>query len=110
MDWNKLNDISELEKINILSKEHNVLLFKHSTRCSISSAVKDRLERNWKAEDSEKLMPYYLDLLNHRDISNRVADLYSVEHQSPQVLVIRDGKCIYTETHYGISYEDLMTI
>ncbi len=110
MNWNKLTDISELDKINILSKEQKVLLFKHSTRCSISSAALDRVERNWKEEDSEKLDPYYLDLLNHRDISNAIAEMYAVEHQSPQVLVIQDGKCIYTETHYGISYEDLMAL
>jgi bacillithiol system protein YtxJ len=110
MNWNKLEDISDIDKINNLSKEHKVLLFKHSTRCSISSSALNRLERNWKDEDSEKLSPYYLDLLKHRNVSNAIAELYAVEHQSPQVLVIKDGKCIYTETHYGISYEDLTSI
>jgi bacillithiol system protein YtxJ len=110
MNWNKLEDISDIDKINNLSKEHKVLLFKHSTRCSISSSALNRLERNWKDEDSEKLRPYYLDLLKHRNVSNAIAELYAVEHQSPQVLVIKDGKCIYTETHYGISYEDLTSI
>ena len=110
MNWNKLEDISDIDKINNLSKEHKVLLFKHSTRCSISSSALNRLERNWKDEDSEKLRPYYLDLLKHRNVSNAIAELYAIEHQSPQVLVIKDGKCIYTETHYGISYEDLTSI
>lgn len=110
MNWNQLTDVSDLDKINRLSKEQKVLLFKHSTRCSISSAALNRLERNWKDEDSEKLTPFYLDLLNHRDVSNSIADLYAIEHQSPQVLVIQDGKCIYNEAHYGISYEDLMSI
>jgi bacillithiol system protein YtxJ len=110
MNWNKLEDISDIDKINNLSKEHKVLLFKHSTRCSISSSALNRLERNWKDEDSEKLSPYYLDLLKHRNVSNAIAELYAVEHQSPQVLVIKDGKCIYSETHYGISYEDLMSL
>ena len=64
MNWNKLIDISELENINNLSNVHKVLVFKHSTRCSISSSALNRLERNWKDEDSEKLSPYYLDLLN----------------------------------------------
>ena len=110
MNWNKLTDISELDHINNLSREGKVLLFKHSTRCSISSSALNRLERNWKDEDSEKLNPFYLDLLNHRDVSNAIAEIYGVEHQSPQVLVIKDAKCIYTETHYGISYEDLISI
>lgn len=110
MNWNELTHISDLDKISQLSKEHKVLLFKHSTRCSISAAALDRLERNWKESDSEKIKPFYLDLLNHRDISNQIAEIFAVEHQSPQVLLIKDGKCIYSETHYGISYEDLMAV
>lgn len=110
MNWNTLKNISDLDTVNNLSKSQKILLFKHSTRCSISAASLDRVERNWKDSDSEKLLPFYLDLLNHRDVSNEIARMYDVEHQSPQVLVIKDGKCIYSETHYAISYDDLMAI
>jgi bacillithiol system protein YtxJ len=110
MNWINITDLSDLDRIKNESFEHNVLLFKHSTSCSISLTALNRLERNWKEEDSEKLNPFYLDLLNHRDVSNAIAEIYGIEHQSPQVLVIKDGKCIYTETHYGISYEDLMLL
>jgi bacillithiol system protein YtxJ len=110
MNWINITDLSDLDRIKNESFEHNVLLFKHSTSCSISLTALNRLERNWKEEDSEKLNPFYLDLLNHRDVSNAIAEIYGIEHQSPQVLVIKDGKCIYTETHYGISYEDLMSL
>jgi bacillithiol system protein YtxJ len=110
MNWINITDLSDLDRIKNESFEHNVLLFKHSTSCSISLTALNRLERNWKEEDSEKLNPFYLDLLNHRDVSNAIAEIYGIEHQSPQVLVIKDGKCIYTETHYGISYEDLISI
>jgi hypothetical protein len=110
MNWINITDLTELDRIKSESFKHNVLLFKHSTSCSISLTALNRLERNWKEEDSEKLNPFYLDLLNHRDVSNAIAEIYGIEHQSPQVLVIKDGKCIYTETHYGISYEDLMLL
>jgi bacillithiol system protein YtxJ len=110
MNWINITDLSDLDRIKNESFEHNVLLFKHSTSCSISLTALNRLERNWKEEDSEKLNPFYLDLLNHRDVSNAIAEIYGIEHQSPQVLVIKDAKCIYTETHYGISYEDLISI
>lgn len=110
MNWINITDLTELDRIKSESFKHNVLLFKHSTSCSISLTALNRLERNWKDEDSEKLSPFYLDLLNHRHVSNAIADEYDIEHQSPQVLVIKDGKCIYTETHYGISYEDLMAL
>jgi bacillithiol system protein YtxJ len=92
MNWINITDLSDLDRIKNESFEHNVLLFKHSTSCSISLTALNRLERNWKEEDSEKLNPFYLDLLNHRDVSNAIAEIYGIEHQSPQVLVIKDGK------------------
>lgn len=111
MLWHKLTDISQLNDIQKLSKEQSsagltVLLFKHSTRCSISSMALSRLESRWK--DNEHIPAYYLDLLNHRDISNAIADLYSVEHASPQVLVIKNGICIYHASHSAISVTDIL--
>jgi bacillithiol system protein YtxJ len=59
-----------------------------------------RLESKWI--DNEKIPAYYLDLLNHRDISNEIASLYSMEHASPQVLLIKNGVCIYHASHTDI--------
>lgn len=104
MLWHELTDIAELLEIINLSKEQNisaVLLFKHSTRCSISSMALNRLESKWI--DTDTIPAYYLDLLNHRDISNEIENLFSVEHASPQVLLIKNGTCIYHNSHSGIS-------
>ncbi len=110
MNWNKITSLSELGDINIESNNIKVLLFKHSTRCSISSAALNRIESNWKELDSQKIKPYYLDLLQHRDVSNQIAKMYQIEHQSPQLLLIENGKCIYSETHNGIRYDELFTL
>jgi len=106
MLWHKLNDISQLNDIINVSKEQSangltVLIFKHSTRCSISSMALNRLETRWV--DNEKIPAYYLDLLNHRDISNEIESLLSVEHASPQALLIKNGVCIYNASHTDIS-------
>jgi bacillithiol system protein YtxJ len=111
MLWHKLTDISQLNDIQHLSKEQSsngltVLLFKHSTRCSISSMALSRLESKWK--DDEKIPTYYLDLLNHRDISNEIESLYSVEHASPQVLLIKNGECIYHASHTAINAVEIL--
>ncbi len=109
MLWHKLTDIDQLQEIQDLSKEQRisaVLLFKHSTRCSISSMALNRLETKWN--DNEQIPAYYLDLLNHRDISNEIANLYLVEHASPQVLLIKDGKCIYHNSHNGINALEIL--
>lgn len=108
MNWSSLTDIAQLESIDKESQNGPVLILKHSTRCSISSAALSRLERKWQDADNEKIKPYYLDLLNHRDISNAIADRYQIIHQSPQVLIIKDGKCVFTETHMSISYDDIL--
>ena len=104
MLWHKLTDLSQLQDIIDLSKESHInaiLLFKHSTRCSISSMALHRLETKWK--DDSKVPAYYLDLLDYRDISNEIEKLFSVDHASPQVLLIKNGTCIYHNSHNGIS-------
>ena len=108
MNWNALENISQLADINEESKSMNVLILKHSTRCSISNMALNRIESNWKETDSQLIKPYYLDLLAHRDISALIAQQYGVEHQSPQVLIIANGKCIYHASHNEIKYADII--
>ncbi len=107
MNWNTLDSEEALKKINDLSEHKKILLFKHSTRCSISSMVLDRLERNWVESETEAIVPYFLDLIAFRELSKFVAAQYAVEHESPQVLVISKGKCIYHVSHTDISYKEL---
>jgi len=95
MNWLKLESIDQLRTIREKSKESSILIFKHSTTCSISRTALDRLERNWKEEEMNDVKPFYLDLLKHRDISRQIADEFLVEHQSPQILLIENGHAVY---------------
>jgi bacillithiol system protein YtxJ len=106
MNWIDLTSESQLSDIVFVSETQPVVIFKHSTRCSISVAAKGRLERQWDFEDSE-ITAYYLDLLNYRSISNQIATDFQVHHESPQLLLIRKGECTYSETHSGITVQDL---
>ncbi|SFU07542.1 bacillithiol system protein YtxJ [Algoriphagus locisalis] len=108
MNWNKLTEAGQIQEIKALSAEKPVLIFKHSTRCSISSMSLDRLTRKWTDIDNEKLTPYFLDLIARRDLSDLVAREFGVPHESPQVLLIKNGEAIYDNSHFGISYADLM--
>jgi len=107
MNWNSLTDQSQIDLLKKESASQPVLIFKHSPSCSISRATLDRLERNWNQEEMETLKPYYLDLLAYRSISNLVSEEFDVEHQSPQVLIIENGKAIYNNSHFGIEYKAL---
>ena len=108
MNWIPLTDLAQLDVIDKASAEKPVLIFKHSTSCSISRTAKDRLERAWKSEDDALHTVYYLDLLRFRSISDAIAVRYGVEHESPQVLVIVNGKCRYANSHFGITYTDVL--
>lgn len=110
MNWNQLTDISQLNTIDEESKTQKVMILKHSTRCSISDAALGRMERKWKDENAAVVKPYYLDLLEHRDISNAIAERYSVYHESPQALIISDGKCVFSQTHMSIDVNEIMNV
>ncbi|MBT1685383.1 bacillithiol system redox-active protein YtxJ [Dawidia soli] len=108
MNWETLTSLDQLEAIRKESTEKPVLIFKHSTRCSISRMVLDRLERNWDAQEMEPhVKAYFLDLISYRQISNQIADLFQVEHESPQVLIIRDGASVYDRSHMAIDYQHI---
>lgn len=108
MNWNTLTSSEQLAHLKEESTRQPVLVFKHSTRCSISAAALARLERSWK--DDNGIKPYYLDLLSYRSLSNDIATLFGVEHQSPQALLIRNGNCIYTESHMGIDVSEMLEL
>lgn len=107
MKWIPINNNAQLEEIKKISEQQPILIFKHSTRCSISATVLSRLERTWKEEEMAALKPYFLDLLNYRSVSNAVAEFFNVQHQSPQVLLIYKGVCVYDSSHMDISYPGL---
>jgi bacillithiol system protein YtxJ len=108
MNWKKLTESTQIEEIKELSNTKPVLIFKHSTRCSISSMSLDRLLRNWKTEDGEKVVPFFLDLIAFRSLSGQIEEEFGVPHESPQVIIIRNGKAVYDNSHYGISYPEIM--
>ncbi len=104
--WDILSDVSQLKKIDELSKEKPVILFKHSTTCGISASAKHRIEMDWSDLEGDFAF-YYLDLLRLRPISKAIADRYGVRHESPQVLVIKNGKATYHTSHHGIQISSI---
>ncbi len=108
MNWNPLQTEADVEALLAESEQHPVLVFKHSTRCSISNTALNRLDRKWQAADNAQVKPYLIDLLNYRPASNRVASLLAVEHQSPQAVVLHKGQVLYVANHLEIRYEDIL--
>ncbi|MEO8769052.1 MAG: bacillithiol system redox-active protein YtxJ [Ferruginibacter sp.] len=105
MNWKLLTTEDQLHQIKEASAQTAQVIFKHSTRCSVSSIAKSRLER---AETPEKVDFYFLDLIKYRNISNKIESDFMVNHQSPQVLLIKNGECVYEESHNGITMDEIV--
>lgn len=106
MNWITLNSIDGIDKIIEASNIKPQVIFKHSTTCSISQMAKARLDRFDNNEN--KIDFHYLDLLNFRPVSNIIAEKFHVHHESPQILLIKNGECIYDESHMGIVVDDIL--
>jgi bacillithiol system protein YtxJ len=104
MSWIPLKNEQEWKTILDLSHKNPQIVFKHSTRCSISLLAKSRIEKQFKSGDAF----YLLDLLSYRSVSNSITTDLLIEHESPQVLVIKEGNCIYHASHSGIEYDEVM--
>ncbi|MBG6188843.1 bacillithiol system redox-active protein YtxJ [Flavobacterium sp. CAN_S2] len=107
INWNELTDLGQLNEIIAVSNEKPVAIFKHSTRCSVSRMALKQFENEFNSSD--KVTPYFLDLIAHRDISNEIANRFGVTHQSPQLILIKEGKAIYSVSHSDIDAEELGT-
>ncbi len=104
MNWIELTKEGQLDTLKEKSKNKAQVIFKHSTRCSISSVAKSRLERSNAPQDVDF---YYLDLIRYRNISAKIAEDFDVFHESPQILLIKNGACIYDESHSGITMDNI---
>jgi bacillithiol system protein YtxJ len=107
MNWTALTDISQLASIKEKSHNYPIVIFKHSTSCSISAMALSRLERGWDESAIPTVEAYFLDLIAYRQISNAIADEFGIYHQSPQIMVISNGEVIYDDSHMGISFSSL---
>ena len=101
-----LVSVEDIDTIKEISKNQSVLIFKHSTGCGISRMVIKQFESLFN-EENKQLKVYYLDLLNFREVSSKLSEVFQVIHQSPQLLVIKNGISVYDESHYEITKVNL---
>ncbi|MBF8150566.1 bacillithiol system redox-active protein YtxJ [Winogradskyella sp. F6397] len=105
LPWQVLSEVSQLDTIAEKSNSKTQLIFKHSTRCGISSMVMKQFVSAYDLETNADL--YYLDLLNYRDVSSEVGYKFQVMHQSPQLLVIKNGVVVAHASHGAVNDVDL---
>jgi bacillithiol system protein YtxJ len=102
ISWIELTSIGQLQDL-LMEKDKIYVIFKHSTRCSISKMVLNRFQKEWNINDNN-VFPLFLDLLSHRDISNFIAEELEVQHESPQILIVKNEISFYDVSHTAISF------
>jgi len=105
INWIALEDLGQLNEIITRSEEQPVVIFKHSTRCSVSRMALKQFENEFDLK--EQVTSYFLDLIAFRDVSNEIASRFDVVHQSPQLLLVTNGKCVYNVSHSDIDASEL---
>ena len=104
MNWIELTTPKQIQDIQESSNSKPCLIYKHSDTCSICQMAKMRIERAWELATYE-FTPYFLNVLNHRSVADEAAEVFGVEHESPQVLLIKDAACVYHASHFDIDLE-----
>ena len=102
LPWIQLTTLKQLQDIETKSATKPQVIFKHSTRCGISRMVIKQFEADYNFTEKDFDL-YYLDLLNYRDISNEVGYKFQIMHESPQLLIIKNGVTVAYESHGGIN-------
>ena len=105
MHWIHLTDEDQLQKIIVRSQEKPQVIFKYSNECHLSEIIFQRLQTNCCPEHVDF---HFLDLSSYQNISTKVSETFHIQHQSPQVLLIKDGECIFEESHSEISLQEIM--
>lgn len=103
--WKQLEDVGQIDQLFNLSHQTPVVIFKHSSSCGTSAMVLDRLESS--SDNHTEFTWYFLDLLAHRDVSNAIADKAGVRHESPQIIILFQGKTLYHRSHIGIQWAEI---
>ncbi len=101
INWVNIDSLEKLDEVLSTSSEKPVLFFKHSTRCSISAMALHGLEGSWDLKE-EDVTPCFVDLIQHRDVSNKIEEVTGVLHQSPQAIVLKNGEVVHQSSHNGI--------
>ncbi|MDX2359496.1 MAG: bacillithiol system redox-active protein YtxJ [Crocinitomicaceae bacterium] len=101
LPWTNVSSVEQLNEIILSVSDKPKLFFKHSTRCGVSRMVLSSFESGWDSEN-ELCDLYFVDLLKHRDVSNEIAAITGIFHQSPQAIVVKGKEIIYDATHSAI--------
>ena len=105
MHWIHLTDEDQLQKIIVRSQEKPQVIFKYSSGCHLSEVIFQRLQNKGCPDQVDF---HFLDIFAHSNISDKISDIFQIFHHSPQILIIKDGECIFNQSHPEMCLEEIM--
>ncbi len=102
IDWTMIGGIDNMTEIIDRSKNSTLIIFKHSTRCGISGSILRKFEKKTSTSSTDNKLFYFINVIKNRDVSNEIEKRFSVRHESPQVLIVKNNEVIKHDSHYSI--------
>ena len=96
----------QLDRVLDSSSERPVLLFKHSFTCGISAEALDELVDHLNNRDHD-LPVAMVTVQTHRDLSNAVSAKLGIRHETPQALLIKGGKVVWSASHFRVTSDSV---
>lgn len=106
MNWITITDESDIENIN--KSENYSIIYKHSPMCMTSLMTYRQLKAEVNAAQGVDIPLYIVDVIKNRQQSQYIANSFLTKHESPQILVIKNGKCVYNTSHESISLKAVL--
>jgi bacillithiol system protein YtxJ len=101
-----LQHLVQLDQLLTESQHRPILLFKHSFTCGVSAEALDEIIEHLNAHALDAGYAI-VTVQTHREISNEVAVRLGVRHQSPQAIVIKDGRAVWTASHFRVNAAEI---
>jgi len=102
-----LNDVQSLDAAIAESRERPVLLFKHSRYCGVSCEALDELHSHIEGRTEATVVYKMITVQTHRPVSDAVSQRLGLRHETPQAILLRDGKVIWNASHFRITATQL---
>ena len=103
----KYLNLDNFSQINEILKLDKAIIFKHSTQCPISADALAEFE-SFLSEDPA-VMAYYVDVIKDRSLSQKIAQTFNIQHESPQILILERGKVKFNTSHRNIKKQTLLS-
>jgi len=109
-EWREITSIEEWDKVMSDSASRQVIVLKHSTRCPVSASALEEYEAYLADKPNPDTDYYLVKVIESRPVSNKIAEDLGVVHQSPQMILVKDGKAVWNTSHWSVTKKHMAAV